>query len=736
MRNRRRGIFFVSVLLTTLLLAMLVGAALSSGVWGMKQGANQSDVAAARRAAQGGVEYALARLRDNPQWKADSARVTTVSEPGFFVVEERGNVVGIMDCGGQISQFRIRFNYNDGAGGADGMNDPSSAMNIPSGLVSFNNMLSNSTGEVPRADGPGHSVQTAPVTYTSVPGHSVFLVVEGRCGDWLEAATPNNPNPPAPLLGSTSLSQVETVYKVSNAANGGTPAVGASAGNFKATVGTGNRDDLTLDSASGSVVGRLRSRADMEVEGGRSGDYNLTSGRGGGEYRVQGASSVRADPSVVNRPEGASDSLYQIPWSEVHKADGSNLLPAGTYVVWDDGSLHYFDMSLRDYRAFMAIPANHGNAGQTVNLPSTMSLHSSSSGSSLKARITVTGDTLVQAATNTTDLAIIPQKAMSSGPGPVSGPASSISLLSPSTTDMYESIQNGTSMILNWNPTVGTFTVPDPAGYNFLRSVGQWSDSQGFGQFYPASGGWHFSGGSMDDLGNAGAHGTLDAVGMTNLTNRIQAYVAAHPADPNWPDFAQAMSSGGGSSQDEIPGVTSQATPQNLELRFNPPRGGAATLTAPGNVTLGTKLTGEGASITSEGNLNLIGLGVDLSALSDPTQGVSLYSKKNVTISTYDKAEDKYHDVALKGVVYTWGNFQALLGATGVAESKWGKLKLTGAMIAYGKDPSDLSGPTSGGSIEMLAKDVKLKYDPAYLLDLSNTLPANITMLRVRWSEQ
>ncbi len=731
MRNRRRGIFFISVLVTSLLLAMLVGAALQSGVWGLKRGQNQSDVAAARRAAAGGVEYALARLRDNPQWKANTAKTTTINEPGFFVVEEYGNVVGVMDCAGQVSQFRIRFNFGDGGTGADGMPNPSSSMTIPSGLVSFNNMMPNGVADVPRADGPGNTVPSSPNVYTNIPGHSVFLVVEGRCGDWLANADPNNPNPNPPALGGYSATTVESVYKVANAIGGGTPAVGASAGHFKATVGTTDKkDNLKLDSASGSVVGRLRSRADLTVTGGQTGEYNLVAGKGGGEYRALGTPNSNPDPSVVQTAETATDSLYPIPWSQVHTADGSNVLPAGTYVFWDDGSLHYFDMSVSDYYNFMANPVNQANPGRPLNLPSTVVASSSNSGANLKAKLTITGDTLVGAATNTTSLAVIPQKGVDGGPETGGG--------APPASTMATAISTGTSLIQRstWNmPLSSQITVSNPAGFNLLNNVAQWSASKGVGTY--SAGNWNLPvGGALNNLGSASTVGNIDISGLGVLTAQISRYIAANPTDPNWASFATSMSLPTTTRRDEIAGVPSLARPQNIEIKFDAPGNGGATLTGPGDITLASKLSGNGASITAEGNLNLLGLGVDLSAMTNPTQGVSLYSKKDITISTYDKhAGGKYHDVSLKGVVYAWGNFKALLGSSTLAESKWGKLKLTGAMIAYGKDPADTVNPTTAGDIEVLARDATLKYDPAYLLDFSSTLPSNVSMLRVRWSE-
>jgi hypothetical protein len=278
--------------------------------------------------------------------------------------------------------------------------------------------------------------------------------------------------------------------------------------------------------------------------------------------------------------------------------------------------------------------------------------------------------------------------------------------------------------------------MPNAPAYNLINRVAMWSAGQGQGSY--SSGNWALPGGnSIDNLGTPGANGNISSGDLAFLATRISSYIASNPSDPDWPSFATGMSLPTSTDQEEITTVPSLARPGNLEVKFEPGSGqDSATLTGPGNVTIGAKLSGEGASITAEGNLNLVGLGVSLSALSNPTQGVSLYSKKDVTISTFDKGASAYRDIALNGVVYAWGNFRATLGSSTVPESAWGKLKLTGAMIAYGKDPSDLVGLVTNGNVKILAKEAKLKYDPSYMLDLTNTLPPNIVFNRVRWLEK
>ena len=435
--------------------------------------------------------------------------------------------------------------------------------------------------------------------------------------------------------------------KVANALDGGTPAVASAAGNFEATLATTNKkDNLSLDSSTGTQVGRLRTRGNLNVTGGQSGEFNLTAGKGGGEFRALGTATHNADPTVVQEPEAAADTLYPIPWSDVHQADGSNALPAGTYVFWDDGSLHYFDMNVTQYYDFMSNPLNHSNPGLPLSLPSSVVPSSSGSGAGLKAKLTISADTLVQAATNTTDLAILPQKGASGGPG--SGGAG------PQPSVISDAITGGNPLFgfggaINF-PSSTQILMPDPRAYNLFNNVAVWSAGQGVGTY--SAGNWNLpSGGALNQLGTPSAMGNLDTTQVNLVAQQLSSYIAANPTDPNWSSFASALSIPSSTDQEEISAVPSAARPSNIEVKFDPATGqDSATLTGPGNVTIGAKLSGEGASITAEGNLSLVGLGVNLSALSNPTEGVSLYSKKDVSISTFDKNADAYRDVALKEI--------------------------------------------------------------------------------------
>lgn len=64
--KRKRGILIVAVLLSTLLVSMFIGAAISLSPFSLARGEKDQDWRLARSAAASGVEYALARLQADP----------------------------------------------------------------------------------------------------------------------------------------------------------------------------------------------------------------------------------------------------------------------------------------------------------------------------------------------------------------------------------------------------------------------------------------------------------------------------------------------------------------------------------------------------------------------------------------------------------------------------------------------------------------------------------------------
>ena len=69
MVDERRGMFLPGILVTTVVATMFIGAAISLSPSGFMRLQQSEDVNDAEQAAQAGVEYALARLHANPEWR-------------------------------------------------------------------------------------------------------------------------------------------------------------------------------------------------------------------------------------------------------------------------------------------------------------------------------------------------------------------------------------------------------------------------------------------------------------------------------------------------------------------------------------------------------------------------------------------------------------------------------------------------------------------------------------------
>lgn len=99
-------------------------------------------------------------------------------------------------------------------------------------------------------------------------------------------------------------------------------------------------------------------------------------------------------------------------------------------------------------------------------------------------------------------------------------------------------------------------------------------------------------------------------------------------------------------------------------------------------------------------------------------------------------SNDKYEfkNIKLKGLVYTWGDFHAKLGSDD-PDAKRGQFGLEGTLVAFGGDPANgKPATTTKGLVNISAEDVKLKFDPAYLLSVMKTLPDNLQFRRTGWA--
>ena len=96
---------------------------------------------------------------------------------------------------------------------------------------------------------------------------------------------------------------------------------------------------------------------------------------------------------------------------------------------------------------------------------------------------------------------------------------------------------------------------------------------------------------------------------------------------------------------------------------------------------------------------------------------LNVYSRKDMILSTYVERQDRYRDMAFQGLLYSWGNVS--LKAARPDNPRRGKIKLRGALVAYGGQPiSEEPGSGRGGNVKIEASDTKLIWDPRFLPSL------------------
>lgn len=183
-RDKPKAFVLLSVMLIVLVLGMVLRVAIlrmpmASGL--SRQTLHQQT---AQRAAQSGLAFALTMLGQDSAWPQGSDSFTTLveDEGHLTVVQERGNILGTLtEPDGSVSEFRLRFNYQNGEpkDDPDGFDNPSSAMEFETPYVSVNNLTSTEPAVVPRASRTSGAVEHPEQGHT-IPEVSVSLAVEGR----------------------------------------------------------------------------------------------------------------------------------------------------------------------------------------------------------------------------------------------------------------------------------------------------------------------------------------------------------------------------------------------------------------------------------------------------------------------------------------------------------------------------------------------------------------------------
>lgn len=727
--------FLITSLIISALIMMFVGAALALAPGSLAQATSMQTQDAAERAALCGVEYVLSRISQNPDYcsqaSGQKAARVVVDTPNLFVKEDHGNIVGLMwdQESGQMSQFRVRFNYHDGAGKADQLDDPAAGMKFDLPYVSINDANEKSNKDVPKVTGAGFSVVNKPPVLTTIPAHSVYLAVEGRAGKGLSSLSRANPNA-APGYGAVTTRVIETVYKGTVITVGTTDAVMMARGDISLRA-TGTS---TLESAN-SIPGRVRAldSIDFRQPDKAKSPANVVTPNLSAELMNAGANAIANTlSSPVSKKKDSGGNFYKLAWADIPSAPPtSSKMAAGTYVVDSTGTLTYFDMPHGQYVDLMKkkTPPT-GKALTTSDLPAGVTFQNTAKlGDPANYELKISQDVEIEpTAAGTNDFAYMPKRGAPAGEG-----FSSATAATDNFKDYFQF--DGTSTWKRTNSLVQSDQLESGPVGSSLRSIAL---SGGINSSPPPSKDGYNNVNFTVPVGSGSASVKVEPNGTTTVTGLgasdsgafLTSLYGMFPSNPsnslsqNIAYFQSTVggSVGAGADVNSVADETDPVTTENLTLNISPAAGKTATLTGPSGVTVGANLVGNGGSVTSQGEINLFGFGVNLAA--STANGVSLYAKKDINISTfYQSAIDSsgkpaavgYRDVSLTGVVYAWGNIKAIIGDPNKSAT-WKDFNLTGTMVAYGGDPSGTTfEPTD---ISITAKEAHLKFDSSYLLNL------------------
>lgn len=742
--KKRKGIILVTALIISTVIMMFIGAALALAPGSLTQTKGLQAQDAAERAALCGVDYILSRISLNPNYAYGGGGQTgpmtvMVDEQDMYVVEEKGNIVGLMwdrDTR-QVSQFRIRFNYQDGrpVSQTEKLADPSAAMHLDLGFISKNNTANGSNINVPKVTGSGYSVVGGAPTLTVLPARCVYVAVEGRAGQALSTLTKASPNA-ALGYGPVTTRVVESMYKV--ALNAGAVTDAAMMG--RGDVNIQQLQPAILESAN-SIPGRVRAGESLTFKnkGANTAGVVQTPDQKAQLLNPAGDAFFSAGSAAVQAAADTGTGFYKLAWTDIPAAPATaSKLPAGTYVVDQSGKLTYYDMSHGEYIKQMkkATPPT-GTVIAPANLPAGVTFTNTGTAANPNYELKISQDVLVEpTAAGTNDFAFMPKRGAPAGKGFSTATADTNSF-----TNYFSNISGTT-----WKRDSNYYSsqTPGPIGVS-LRSVAMSSipytspgpvNGLGSGviQFSVAMGSGNTATVSIDRNGRT----LIDNLLPAEVPDFLSSLYTMFPDNPSntvaqsIETFQEAVggSIGLGGDVNTVPGELDPVTTEHLTLNITPSNGKSATLTGPAGVTVGANLMGNGGSVTSQGDINLFGFGVNLAANPNAVSGISLYAKKDINLSTYfqsaidaggNAASTGYQDVSLTGVVYAWGNVKVAVGDPNNTAT-WKDFNLTGTLVSYGGDPAGTTFDST--DISILARQSHLKFDSTYLLNLMSNLPA------------
>ncbi len=696
---KNRGIVLVTTLLVTVLVVMLVTAVVYTGAGGLALTGNFYEREAALLAADSGLQYAMARLQANPTWRGDDPSTAPADSPNFSVVERNGNVFGFLSTPhGHRSQFRIKFNYEDGPDGLDGLgNTQQSEFLLPTALVSINNLLGATSVPATRANPDGQGPAGGQPPYT-VPRATACIMVEGLAGWGLRDADTSKPND---FSANRTVTRrvIEAYLAVDNTA--GVDAAAYAGGDLKAVLAEGGR--FSVSSKDGDVAPRVRSLASVLVSS-QAGTAAYDDGASGqvvvgqdGNFLVNGSTPADANVDIAN----SSDLFKRLTWESIAKARPNSSdaqMQAGTYVWRLDSQTGepYLEYFARNYPEGTALPP----AGQGASVATAIS------GSGVRVdqatlSILLTNNVYVNPLSNGGPAGLtirMDDQVSGSGLRPVLG-------FIPPDGSQRASVLTSTGPILVQGAVLGTGAVTSEGSITFQGPSVLESDPD--------------TGVSLYAKGDI----TLEAI-SGGVAGAQRSLVTEPEATPTTLKGAQHQGPGG-RDDDRYEGEDDHGGPDNDHGGRGEP-GGLETPHVQPPIDNGDPEAGDAIALPK--GLQVAAIRASLKSSGIISSLEAFTARKETQLEKLERkfGELDYADQDLTGVIYTWGDFNARLRSSDT-------LNMTGTLIAFGGDPSSpvnsAPGTVAGkGRIDLEAGNVGLTYDPSYITDLM----ANINSIRVK----
>lgn len=336
----RAMVLVITLLISAIIALFLVSTVKMLPVLGFSS-VNLEDKELAMAAARSGIDYARARLQEDPAWRGD-ANELVVDTPEFKVVEDNGNVFGfITPANGPPSQFRFRFNYQNGGSTTPQDDLPDPTFPIDSPYVSYNNLKASYGRPQYRAvlsSGTWKVTSSSP-TAENLPKYTAALIVEGFAGPAMSDISTTSPLVSASKKKYTT--QVLEVYLTRPGFVSVDSAVMA-ATDLDAQLKDGQT--MKVDSSEAGAPARVRSLNRMDVGStSNSANYQMPPGGEvvvnlGQDFLLNNLPST--SPSATREtPTEQAPHWLKVGFDDVQRAPSTGTkLKAGTY-VWETSGL-------------------------------------------------------------------------------------------------------------------------------------------------------------------------------------------------------------------------------------------------------------------------------------------------------------------------------------------------------------------------------------------------------------